>query len=83
MSETLRPSVDTLTPVEKYFLGNRENLQQIIQMNLSKTVKIFFQFFTAFLKSSFNLKHFEKKHESHCLCLSKIMDSEVPAYRNV
>ena len=61
----LRPFVNTFTPNEKYFLGNREALWQPIQMKLSEKLNIFSQFSTDFLRSAFNFKHFEKKDESH------------------
>ena len=73
ISEMLRPFVNTLTPDKKYFPGNRENLRQPIQMKLSKKLKIFCQFYTAFPKFTFNFKHFEKKDESHSICLSEII----------
>ena len=56
----LRPFVNTLTPDENYFLCNRENLPIPIQMKLSKELKIFSQFFTALLRSTFNFEYFEK-----------------------
>ena len=52
-------------------------------MKLSKKLKIFLQLFTAFWKSTFNLKHFQKKDESHIVCLSEIIDLEIRAYVNV
>ena len=60
MPEILRRLVKNLTPDENFFLGNKENLQQPIQMKLSKKLKVFSQFFTVFLKSTFNFKHFEE-----------------------
>ena len=61
MSEILRPVANTLTSDENYFVCNKENLPQPIQMQLSKKLQIFSQFSTAFPKSTFNFKHFEKK----------------------
>ena len=60
ISEMLRPFVNTMTPDENYFLCNRENLPIPIQMKLSKELKIFSQFFTALLRSTFNFEYFEK-----------------------
>ena len=60
MSEILRRLVKNLTPDESYFLGNKENLRQPIQMKLSKKLKVFSQFFNVFLKSTFNFEHFEE-----------------------
>ena len=52
-------------------------------MQLNKKLKIVFQLFTAFLKSTFNFEQYEKKDESHSLCISKIIDGERLAYVNV
>ena len=45
-------------------------------MQLSQKLKMFSQFFTEFLKSTFNFKHFEKKNETHSLCFSEVRDGE-------
>ena len=45
----------------KYSLFNRDNLTQPIQMQLSRKQKTFSEFFSAFLKSSLNFEHFQKK----------------------
>ena len=45
-------------------------------MELSGTQKTFFQFFSSFLKSSLNLEHFQKKHDSHNSYISEITDSQ-------
>ena len=68
---------------EKYFPGNRENLQERTEMKLPKKLKVFPEFFTAILKSTFNFEHFEKKDESHSLYVSRIMDCKICAYVNV
>ena len=52
-------------------------------MQLSKKLKNFSEFSTAFPKSTFNFKHFEKNDESDSLCLSKIIDCKMRAYGNV
>ena len=41
------------------------------------------QFFTAFLKATFNFEYFEKKHKRHHLRICKIIDGKKPAYVNV
>ena len=46
---------------EKYPVLNRDNLTITIQMQLSQKQKTFSRFFSAFLKSKLNFKHFEKK----------------------
>ena len=57
----LRLVVNTLAVDKKYLVLNRDNLTIPIQMQLSEKQKTFSQFFSAFLKSSLNFKHFEKK----------------------
>ena len=52
-------------------------------MESSKKLKIFHRHFTEFLKSPFDFKQFEKKDESHSLCLFEIIDWETRAYVNV
>ena len=37
----------------------------------------------AFLKSAWNLEHFQKKHEYPSLIISEIIDAETPGYFNV
>ena len=56
----LRLLVKTLTDDEKYSLLYRENLTQPIQIPLYQKQKIFFNFFSAFLKSTLNFDEFEK-----------------------
>ena len=53
--------VNTLDADDRYAVLNRRNLTIPIQMQLSQKQKTFSQFFAAFLKSSLNFKHFEKK----------------------
>ena len=53
--------VNILTADHQYFLLNRENLRQLIQMQLSQIQKIFPQFFSAILKSKLNFEHFQKQ----------------------
>ena len=83
ISEILRPMFNTMTPDEKYFPRNRENLLEAIQIQLSNKLKIFPQFFTAFSKSPFNFQNFKTKDESHSLCLPEIIHSEIYLYVNV
>ena len=47
--------------VDKCSLPNRDNLMQPIHMHLSKELKTFSGFFTAFSKSMLNFEHFQKK----------------------
>ena len=76
LSEILRPFFNLLTLNDKYSLGNRENVRQPTQMQLSKNRQLFSQFFTAFVKSAFNFEHFEKKNDPHSLCISETIDWE-------
>ena len=41
-----------VTADHKYSLWNTKNLQQPIQIQLSKKQKVFFEYFTSFLKST-------------------------------
>ena len=50
--------VKTLSEDDKYCLLYRENLTQPIQILLSQKQKTFFQFSSAFLKSTLNFEHF-------------------------
>ena len=52
---------NTLTNDDKYSLLYRDNLTQPIQIRLSEKQKTFSDFFSAFLKSTLNFEHFEKK----------------------
>ena len=49
----------------KYSLLARDNLMQRIPMLLSRKQKTFSQFFSSFLKSTLNLKHFQRKDDPH------------------
>ena len=53
--------LNTLTDDDKYSLLYRDNLTQPIQILLSQKQKTFSQFFSAFLKSTLNFEHFQKK----------------------
>ena len=53
--------VNTLSDDDKYCLLYRDNLTQPIQILLSQKQKTVFQFFSAFLKSTLNFEHFQKK----------------------
>ena len=52
-------------------------------MHLSGTPKAFLKFFIAFLKSTSNFEHFEKKDETHNSGISKIVDFESRGYLNI
>ena len=72
LSKFLRLLVKTLTDNEKYSLLYRENLTQPIQILLSQKAKTFSRFFSAFLKSTLNFEHFQKKDDPHSRIISQI-----------
>ena len=49
----------------KYSLLARDNLMQRLLMFLSQKQKTFSEFFSSFLKSTLNLKHFQRKDDPH------------------
>ena len=57
----LRPFVNTLSEDDKYCLLYKDNLLQTLQILLSQKQKTFSEFFSAFLKSTLNFEHFQKK----------------------
>ena len=57
----LRLFVNTLTDDDKYCLLYRDNLTQPIQILLSLQQKTFSLFFSAPLKSTLNLEHFQER----------------------
>ena len=61
----------------KYFLHKRKNLPQPFQMQLSKKANVFSQLFAAYLKSTSNFEHFEKKDNPDSLCVFEIKDCKI------
>ena len=61
----VRLFVHPLTANKKHYLRNTDNLTQPIHMQLSQKQKTFSEFFSAFLESSLNFEHFQKKDDSH------------------
>ena len=53
--------LNTLTDDDKYSLLYKDNLLQPIQILLSQKQKTFSEFFSAFLKSTLNFEHIQKK----------------------
>ena len=53
--------LNTLTDDDKYSLLYGDNLTQPIQILLTQKQQTFSQFFCAFLKSTLNSEHFQKK----------------------
>ena len=60
-----------------------QNFPQQLQTHISQKQKIFSRFFSAYLESASNLKHFEKKDEHPSLVISENIDSERVGYLNV
>ena len=81
--EILRPFVNGLTADDKYSGTNLKKSPQQFQTLLSPKQKTFSQFFIAFLKCAWNLKHFQKKDEYPSLIISEIIDAERRGYLNV
>ena len=81
--EILKPFVNGLTADDKYSGTNMKNLAQQFQTPLSPKQKTFSQFFIAFLKCAWNLKHFQKKDDYPSLIISEIIDAERRGYLNV
>ena len=59
----LRLFVDTLAVNDKHYLLKRDNLPQLIQVQLCQKQKYFSEFFFTFLKSMLNYKHLQKKDD--------------------
>ena len=74
ISEILRPFFNLLNLDDMYSVGNTKTLTQLIQTQLFKKRQIFSDFFTAFLKYTYDFGHFEKREDSHRLCISEIIE---------
>ena len=72
--------VNTLTAEYTYSRRNMQISTQQVQTPLSLKQKVFSRFFVAFLKSTLNGEHFEKKGESSSLSISEIIDSKGSGY---
>ena len=60
-----------------------QNLPQQFKTPASQKQKIFSGYFIEFLKSAWNLEHFQKKDEFSSLIISEIIDAERRGYLNV
>ena len=76
LCKILRLFVNTLTDDGKYSLLYRDISTQHIQILLSQKRKTFSHFFSAFLKSTLNFPHFQKKDDPQSRCISQITVSE-------
>ena len=75
--------LNTLTSDHKYSRHNKENFQERIQTELSLKPNTCYQFSIAFLKSTSTAEYFEKRHGSHSLSITEIIDSKRDGYLNV
>ena len=60
-----------------------QNLPQQFQTPLSEKQNTFSQFFIVFLKSAWNLEHFQKKDEHPSLIISELIAARKRGYLNV
>ena len=74
--KVLRLFVNISIADEKRFIINRDNLREPIQMQLSQKQKLFSELVFAFLKSTLNFKHFQKKCDPQTWSISEITDSK-------
>ena len=72
--------LNTLTAEYKYSRRNMQTFAQPVQTPLSLKQKVFSGLFIAFLKSTWNGEHFQKKGESSSLSFSEIIDSKRGGY---
>ena len=68
--------LNTLTAEYKYSRRNMQTFGETVQTPLSLKQKPFSEFFIAFLESTWNGEHFQKKGESSSLSISEIIDSK-------
>ena len=54
-----------MSAVDKFSVPNRDNLMQLIQLDIPQKLKTFSEFFLQFSKSSLNFEHFPKKPVAH------------------
>ena len=73
----------TLTPDDRYSRHNMQIFWQHLQRSLSQKWKSFCRLLIAFLKSSLNLEHSEKKEEYRSLIITEIIASERDVYLSV
>ena len=79
----LRLFLKILIDDEKYSLLYRDNLTLPIQILFSRKQKTFSELFSAFLKSTLNFEHFQKKDDPHSRPISQITFSEKGDWINV
>ena len=69
-----------MTAEYMYSGRNMQTFTQQVQTPLSLKEKTLSRFFIAFLKSTWNGEHFQKKGESSSLSISEIIDSKRGGY---
>ena len=69
-----------MTAEYTYSRRNMQTFTKNVQMPISLKQKTFSQIFIAFLKSTWNGEHFQKKGESSSLSISEIIDSKNAGY---
>ena len=79
-SKILGLFVNTLTAEYTYSRRNMQPFRQKVQTPLFLKQKTFSGFFIAFLKSTWNGEHFQKRGESSSLSISEIIDSKRGGY---
>ena len=72
--------LNTLTAEYNYSGCNMQTFTQQVQTPLSLKQKLFSGFFIAFLKSTQNGEHFQKRGESSSLSISEIINSKGGGY---
>ena len=72
--------LNTLTAEYMNSGRNMQTFTQQVQTPLSLKSKTFSGFFIAFLKSTWNGEHFQKKEESSSFTISEIIDSKGDGY---
>ena len=81
--EIFRLFFNTLTLDDKYSRRYMQIFWQQLQRPFSQKGMTFFPFLIAFLKSAWNLEHFEKKEEYPTLLITEIIASERDVYLSV
>ena len=79
-SKILGLFVNTLTAEYTYSGRNMQTLTKQVQTPLSLKQKTFWGFFIAFLRSTWNGEHFQKKGESSSLSIFEFIDSKRGVY---
>ena len=82
-SEIFRLFLNTLTPDDNYSRRYMQIFWQQVQTLLSQKGFFFCQFWIAFLKCAWNLKHSEKKEQYPNLIITEIIASERDVYLSV